>query len=296
MSEFENILLNGTLYTLGGGSGLTADIKAALLQIAQKVAYIDDDGQTYYDSLENALYPPADLVSISAVYTQSGTVYDTDTLDSLKSDLVVTAHMSDSTTQTVTGYTLSGTLAEGTSTITVSYGGKTATFNVTVTETVLYPIREITDAKPESSITLSVSNGNHVEMTTDANSRICFIYAERVGSNYYNTSIATGDIFTIPAGASYEIKVKNISYSGNTNVENKFTFAVKQRDNSGTTLFSAADIPMPSTGDGTVADVTKSGTLETEITSHMSALSIWVHRAVTLSFDVELRINGVRYI
>lgn len=117
-----------------GGSGLTDAVKTALLQLAQKVAYIDDGGQDYYDDLYNALYPPADLVSISAVYTQSGTVYDTDTLDSLKSDLVVTALMSDSTTQTVTNYTLSGTLTEGTSTITVSYGGKTATFTVTVSQ------------------------------------------------------------------------------------------------------------------------------------------------------------------
>lgn len=76
---------------------------------------------------------PPTLQSITATYTQSGTVYDTDTLDSLKSDLVVTANYSDSTTETVTDYTLSGTLAEGTSTITVSYGGKTASFNVTVT-------------------------------------------------------------------------------------------------------------------------------------------------------------------
>lgn len=75
------------------------------------------------------------LSSISAVYTQSGTVYDTDTLDSLKSDLVVTATYSDSSTSTVasTDYTLSGTLTTGTSTITVSYGGKTTTFSVTVT-------------------------------------------------------------------------------------------------------------------------------------------------------------------
>lgn len=74
----------------------------------------------------------ATLLSIEATYTQSGTVYDTDTLDSLKSDLVVTASYDDSTTATVTGYTLSGTLTEGTSTITVTYGGKTTTFNVTV--------------------------------------------------------------------------------------------------------------------------------------------------------------------
>lgn len=73
------------------------------------------------------------LTSISAVYTQSGTVYDTDSLDSLKDDLVVTAHYSDSTTQTVANYTLSGTLAVGTSTVTVAYGGKTTTFAVTVT-------------------------------------------------------------------------------------------------------------------------------------------------------------------
>ena len=33
----------------------------------------------------------ASLVSISAVYTQSGTVYDVDLLDDLKADLVVTA-------------------------------------------------------------------------------------------------------------------------------------------------------------------------------------------------------------
>jgi hypothetical protein len=78
------------------------------------------------------------LSSISAAYTQSGTVYDTDTLDSLKTDLVVTANYSDSSTQPVaaTDYTLSGTLSEGISTITVSYTSgsitKTATFNVTV--------------------------------------------------------------------------------------------------------------------------------------------------------------------
>lgn len=117
-------------------SGISDDVKTALLQIAQKVAYIDDDGQDYYDALYNALYPPAPpatLVSISAVYTQSGTVYDTDTLDSLKTDLVVTATYDDSTTATVTSYTLSGTLTEGTSTITVSYGGKTTTFTVNVT-------------------------------------------------------------------------------------------------------------------------------------------------------------------
>ena len=120
----------------GGGGGLSADVKAALMNLVNHVTWDDDDptGQTYITALCNALYPPADLVSISAVYTQSGTVYDTDSLDSLKSDIVVTATMSDQTTRTIMDYTLSGTLVAGTSTITVSYSGKTTTFTVTVTE------------------------------------------------------------------------------------------------------------------------------------------------------------------
>lgn len=72
--------------------------------------------------------------SITATYTQSGTVYDTDSLDRLKADLVVTANYSGGTSETVpsSDYTLSGTLTEGTSTITVSYAGLTTTFSVTV--------------------------------------------------------------------------------------------------------------------------------------------------------------------
>lgn len=133
MAIIDKIILNGTEYDLGGGSGLTEDIKESLLQIAEKVTYVDEHGQDYYDALYEAFYPPAGLVSISAVYTQSGTVYDTDSLNDLKADLVVTALYEDQTTETVTSYTLSGTLTAGTSTITVSYGGKTTTFTVNVT-------------------------------------------------------------------------------------------------------------------------------------------------------------------
>ena len=74
-----------------------------------------------------------ELSSIAAVYTQGDTVvYPNSSLDDLKQGLVVTATYSDSTSNTVTGYTLSGELTEGTSTITVNYQGKTTTFNVIV--------------------------------------------------------------------------------------------------------------------------------------------------------------------
>lgn len=76
------------------------------------------------------------LSSISCVFTQGqNVIYNTDSLDTLKQYLVVTATYSDSSTETVssTDYTLSGTLSAGTSTITVTYSGKTTTFTVIVT-------------------------------------------------------------------------------------------------------------------------------------------------------------------
>lgn len=120
----------------GGGSGLTEDVKQAILDCFNHVAWTDEHGQDYVDELEAAFYP---LSYITAVYTQSGTVYATDSLDSLRADLVVTAFYQGGDSKTVTDYTLSGTLTVGTSTITVSYNGKTTTFDVVVTESPFLP-------------------------------------------------------------------------------------------------------------------------------------------------------------
>ena len=69
------------------------------------------------------------LTSISATYDGGDVAVGTAVAD--LTGLVVTAHYSDGTSQTVTGYTLSGTIAEGSNTVTVTYQGKTATFTVT---------------------------------------------------------------------------------------------------------------------------------------------------------------------
>lgn len=141
----------------GGGSGLTTEIKTALMNCLEHVAWIDEDGQTLLDILEDALYPPVNLVSISATYSQSGTVYDSDTLNSLKENLTVTATMDDGSTEPVDSsrYTLSGTLTVGTSTITVTYAGKTATFSVTVTAEGWTITKEIGDNYSAGCLTLS---------------------------------------------------------------------------------------------------------------------------------------------
>lgn len=140
-TDAETVTVGGELTRLdnGSGSGLTEDVKVALLACFEKVAWIDEDGQDYYDALYDALYPSTNLVSISAVFNQGqNVIYVTDSLDTLKQYLTVTAYYSDSTTETISTYILSGTLTEGTSTITVSYGGKTTTFSVNVTRYVIY--------------------------------------------------------------------------------------------------------------------------------------------------------------
>lgn len=82
------------------------------------------------------------LTSISATYTGGDVAVGT-SLDDL-TGITVTAHYSDGSTVNVTGYTLSGTIAEGSNTITVSYGGKTTTFTVIGTasagETIVYNV------------------------------------------------------------------------------------------------------------------------------------------------------------
>lgn len=151
--------------------GLPAALRLALLQIAQKVAYIDDQGEQYYQALYDALAPSAILTGITAVYTQSGTVYDTDALDSLKADLVVTASYSDGTSETLpaSAYTLSGTLEAGTSTITVTYEETATTFDVTVTAN---PIPSTYTAYSYIQATGKYSNiarAQHIELEEFAN-------------------------------------------------------------------------------------------------------------------------------
>jgi hypothetical protein len=88
--------------------------------------------------------PKATLTGISAVYTQGNKiVYPSTSLDDLKTNLVVTATYSDSTTATVSDYTLNGVLTIGTSTITVTYQEKTTTFTVTVTKESGYVTNEL---------------------------------------------------------------------------------------------------------------------------------------------------------
>lgn len=108
------------------------EVKVAMDNLFAKVAFFTSDPSSDYTTF-HAWVSAIDLLSITAVFNQGDNViYNTDSLDSLKQYLTVTANYSDGTSGVINAYTLSGELVEGTSAITVTYDGKTTTFNATV--------------------------------------------------------------------------------------------------------------------------------------------------------------------
>lgn len=111
--------------------GLSDEAKEALLECFRHTAFLDHD-KDYYTALKNALYPD-DIASLVATFNQDGYMFSpTDELDDLLPFLTVKAQYNDGTEEIITDYSLSGSLDYAISTITVTYLGKTTTFNVTV--------------------------------------------------------------------------------------------------------------------------------------------------------------------
>lgn len=112
-------------------SGSTNNIKQIRNYIRDRQAYVDAEfsamGENGGD--DSGGETEKTLSSISATY--SGGNVPIGTAVTALTGIVVTAHYSDGSTETVTEYTLSGTIAEGSNTVTVTYESMTTTFTVT---------------------------------------------------------------------------------------------------------------------------------------------------------------------
>ena len=142
-------------------AGFSEDFKEALLDCFEHVAWIDGDGQDYYDALESALYPPIPATSISlnkstiafhvlnAEETLVATVQPVNTTDS------VSWSSSDTSVATVDSSGKVKAIADGSATITATAGSVSATCAVTVAELTL------------SSISAVFTQGTHVVYSDD---------------------------------------------------------------------------------------------------------------------------------
>lgn len=195
----------------------------------------------------------ATVSSISAVYVQSGVVNEDTSLDSLKSDLVVTATYVDSTTYSVPAdeYTLSGTLAIGTSTITVTYMGQTDTFTVTVTPEVIdYTIDPLDGITWYDGYIYDLSTGvfkaaagehctakfdgqnciYHLTNSDTTNNRYFALSAWDENDNYLGYVQHGGPVFSLKKHYKYAIKVYN------TATFNHDTLSFLPKDNTSTAV------------------------------------------------------------
>lgn len=112
---------------------ITDAARDLIVTLFRKCLYSDDNAETYISELEEELTSAKTVLSIVAVFTQGqNVVYRHKGLEQLRQYLVVTANYDDGTSENVAGYTLSGELTEGLSTVTVTYKGVNKTFTVDV--------------------------------------------------------------------------------------------------------------------------------------------------------------------
>lgn len=197
-------------------SGIPRQVKLAIDNILQNVAFKNDTDYSADKSAIHAWVTSVQVTAISAVYTQTKPVYAFYELDLLRDDLVITATYDNGTSGEVSAYTLSGTLTEGTSTITASYEGFSATFNVTVTG---------------KEFTYTASDGVLIDqpyfhywederMTVTATSDSTdgtHIVIPKVSGSYWGKAAQAGFNFTESAHLTAEFKIAQIGYYGSTN-------------------------------------------------------------------------------
>ena len=147
-------------------------------------AFIKDDVSAEYNAFKTAfgisdsggeeepdepVTPEKTLTGISATY--SGGSVPVGTAVSALTGVVVTAHYSDGTSEAVTGYTLTGEIAEGENAVTVSYEGKTTTITV----------EGVTPGEVEPA-------DNRYAYTIDSPGMLCDTSGGLVGNELYNTT------------------------------------------------------------------------------------------------------------
>lgn len=265
--------------------------KYALLALLEKVAYIDQDGQDYLDTLESELFT-LEVESISAVFTQgANVVYTDDTLDSLKQYLTVTATYVDETTEVLADsvYTLSGSLAEGTDTITVTYGGKTTTFTVTVTAP-LYSLPDVaqTTISGTGSAVFSIANG----LVSYSGNYGDVIYVDKNGNA--SATRPNTEWWVTPADCDLDFTVQDITW---TNGGTARTFAAKWSQSNADGNLMSAEFAMAANTSG--SDETASYTNNAYPARSISGFAMQVNsgnaNSTTVSFRIRLFVNGVRY-
>jgi hypothetical protein len=178
----DELLPVGSGYTSGSGGN---------------VDWLDpEDGEVF-----TVIVPEPTLTGISASYTGGDVVIGT-ALSALVG-IVVTASYSDGTNKTVTDYTLSGEIAEGSNTITVTYEGMTATFTVTGVE-------------EEPEVTLTSISATYTGGNVAVGTAVTDLMGITVNAHYSDGSTAPVTGYTLSGEIVEGSNTITVSYGGMT--------------------------------------------------------------------------------
>lgn len=277
----------------GALSPLSAATKTALLQIAEKVAYVDEHGQDYYNALDAALNARA-LLQITAVYTQTMTVIASDSLDILRDDLVVTAYYDDGTSAPTDDYTLSGTLTAGTSTITATSGDKTATFDVTVSSALykLPTIAPTTISSGGKTATVSVSADGLITFT-GAISLVIYIKPDGTVTDTQPQGTAW---WSATAGDNIDWNIRDISYTAGGTTNQSLDFKWANADAAGNLMTLSQAVTGGTSGTG--LEILKNYPSYGNSRNYSALAFQWTNNPTaggTVSFRIEVNVNGAKY-
>lgn len=175
--------------------GVTTTAKDLIISLFRKCAYTSQDAENIIANLEAEFEGDRVLMGITAELPTSYTFYDNQSLEDLRSILVVTANYDDGSTVSVTTYTLQGNITAGTSVITVSYGGMSTTVEVTVTHIIELTFSNSDFLKKCAADNRydSVFDGVHYCLSSDVRCAYALFDKMLTGGKSYRLSLSSSD-------------------------------------------------------------------------------------------------------
>lgn len=153
----------------------------------------------------------------------------------------------------------------------------------------LYQMYEAEDRAVSGYITYSCS-GNHFRFKTTANSRGPHVTTDAVNISH---STEASTVFSLRTGDQVRIILKNIEYAvGSSNT--RLNVILKENDSAGTTQFQLTEQSFPANTSGTTAELSNTATITADC--DINDIFLYLYRAAEFEFDLELYVNGTRYL
>lgn len=134
------------------------------------------------------------------------------------------------------------------------------------------------------------ASGNRVHIKTISNSRGPHVNADSVGTSH-DTEKST--FFSLRTGDQAQIVLKDINYTVGT-ATTRLNVTFKENTSAGATIISTGDQRFSANTSGDVAEMSFTATVTAD--ADINDVYFYLYRAAEFEFDLELYVNGTRYL